>query len=168
MDISVVPNGCEALLDWGKGARRAAIGRGGIAIKRREGDGVTPIGSFAIRKVFYRADRLAMPGTALPLSAIAPDDGWCDAPDDVLYNRAVKRPYRASSEALWREDHLYDLLVVLGYNDSPVVPGRGSAIFLHVARPDFAPTEGCVAIALEDLRELVAQLSQGDAIKIQA
>ena len=168
MDISVVPNGSEALLDWGRGARRAAIGRGGIAIKRREGDGVTPIGSFAIRKVFYRADRLAMPGTALPLSAIAPDDGWCDAPDDALYNRPVKRPYRASSEALWREDHLYDLLVVLGYNDAPVVPGRGSAIFLHVARPDFAPTEGCVAIALEDLRELVAQLSQGDAIKIQA
>ncbi len=167
MDVTVVPNGSEALLDWGSGARRAAIGRSGIATKQKEGDGITPLGIFAIRHVLYRADRLAAPQTALSLSAIALDDGWCDAPNDALYNRAVKRPYRASSETLWREDQLYDLIVVLGFNDAPVVAGKGSAIFLHVARPDFAPTEGCVALAKDDLLELLKLLRPGDTLTVR-
>ena len=96
-----------------------------------------------------------MPQTGLPVSAISPNDGWCDAPNDAAYNQAVSLPYTASAESLWRDDNVYDLIVVLGHNDSPVVPGCGSAIFIHVAQPDYAATEGCVALALEDLLEVL-------------
>lgn len=126
---------------------RRAVGRGGLVVDKREGDGGTPIGVWPLREVFYRPDRLAMPMTRLPVRPLAPSDGWCDAPGDVRYNRPVRLPYPASAEQLWRADHLYDLIVVVGYNDAPVVPGKGSAIFLHLARSDFAPTAGCVAFA---------------------
>jgi L,D-peptidoglycan transpeptidase YkuD (ErfK/YbiS/YcfS/YnhG family) len=109
-----------------------------------------------MRQLLYRPDRGSVPHTALPVKPIAPDDGWCDAPGDRAYNRPVHLPYPASAEQLWREDHLYDLVVVLGYNDDPVVPGQGSAIFLHLARPDFAPTEGCVALSRDDLLTVLA------------
>src|SRR3954467_9687623 len=138
------------VLDWGAGPRRCAIGPAGIGTKAGEGDGVTPQGVFAIREIFYRPDRMAKLHVHLPLRATAPDDGWCDAPDDPNYNRLVKLPYGASHEELWREDHLYDLILVLGYNDDPVVPGKGSAIFLHLARPDYAHTHGCVAVKHDD------------------
>ena len=104
----------------------------------------------------------------MPLRAIAPDDGWCDAPDDVNYNRPVKLPYPASAETMWRDDHLYDLVAVLGYNDRPVVPGKGSAIFLHLARPDYAPTQGCVAVSRADLEDLLSHAKPGDVVEIRA
>jgi L,D-peptidoglycan transpeptidase YkuD (ErfK/YbiS/YcfS/YnhG family) len=126
---------------------RRAVGRGGIVLDKREGDGGTPAGVWPLREVFYRPDRLAMPVTRLPVRPLAPSDGWCDAPSDVRYNRPVRLPYPASAEQLWRGDRLYDLIVVVGYNDAPVVPGKGSAIFLHLARADYAPTAGCVAFA---------------------
>ena len=94
------------------------------------------------------------------------NDGWCDDPDDPKYNQHVVLPYKASHETLMREDGLYDLVVVLGYNDKPVIAGRGSAIFLHVAQPDFAPTEGCVALALDDLRDVIIESEPGDHIEI--
>ena len=167
MNAMVTPAGGRlALLDWGKGARLCAIGRAGIGVKRAEGDGMTPLGIHPVRRVLYRADRIAAPATKLSLAALAPDDGWCDAPGDGAYNTKIKRPYPASHEALWREDALYDLLVVLGFNDDPVVPGKGSAIFLHVARPDYGPTEGCIALALGDLSALVAALQPGDTVTI--
>jgi L,D-peptidoglycan transpeptidase YkuD (ErfK/YbiS/YcfS/YnhG family) len=169
MEVNVRANSPhEAVLDWGNGARRAAIGAGGIGDKRSEGDGVTPIGNFPIRKVLYRADRIAPPKTRVVSSAIARNDGWCDAPLDLAYNRSAKLPYRASAEALWREDHLYDLIVVLGFNDAPVVPGAGSAIFLHVARPDYGATQGCVAVAMDDLLELVGLVGPNDMVSIRA
>jgi L,D-peptidoglycan transpeptidase YkuD (ErfK/YbiS/YcfS/YnhG family) len=99
---------------------------------------------------------------------IEPDDGWCDDPADPNYNRPVKHPYTASAERLWREDGVYDIVVVLDYNDDPVVPGKGSAIFLHLARPDYAPTEGCVALARADMEALLAQAKPGDAVDIKA
>lgn len=102
----------------------------------------------------------------LPLRQLRPTDGWCDAPQDRNYNRRVVRPYPASAERLWREDGLYDVVVVLGCNDVPRVRGRGSAIFLHVARPGYAPTEGCVAIALPDLVRVLVRLRRGDVIRI--
>ena len=151
MDLHVAMCGDHAVLDWGFGARRAAIGPAGIAVKGGEGDGITPRGRFPVREIFYRADRIAKPNIKLKLHAIQPDDGWCDAPDDPNYNRPVKLPYRASAEHLWRDDTLYDLVAVLGYNDDPVVPGKGSAIFLHVARPDYSHTHGCVALAFADV-----------------
>ncbi len=153
-------------LHWSGGTARCAIGRGGIAIKHREGDGVTPRGKFPIRKLLYRPDRLCRPQTALPTEAIEPDDGWCDAPGDPNYNRPVKRPYPASSEAMWREDHLYDLVALLGFNDDPVVDGGGSAIFLHVARDDYGPTEGCVALGLADLLDVLCTLTPGATLEI--
>jgi L,D-peptidoglycan transpeptidase YkuD (ErfK/YbiS/YcfS/YnhG family) len=158
----------QAVLECGGHRFRAAVGARGIAAKRAEGDGITPTGVFPFRNVLYRADRLARPVTALPLQEIAPDDGWCDAPSDTAYNRPVKRPYRASAETLWRDDRLYDLLVVIGFNDAPVVPGAGSAIFLHVARGDYGPTQGCIALAKEDLLKVVAQLAPADMIAIRA
>lgn len=147
---------------------RAALGRGGTATAaaKREGDGITPSGRYRLRWVYYRADREAAPRTLLPVRAIDPGDGWCDAPDDPLYNRPVRLPYPASCEHLWRNDGLYDLIVVLGHNDAPVVAGAGSAIFLHVARPDYAPTEGCVALAVADLRALLAAARPGDFLEI--
>ena len=147
---------------------RCALGRGGVvaAGEKREGDGASPLGVWPLRRVLYRPDRVPPPRTALPVQPIAPDDGWCDAPEDAAYNRSVKRPYPASSEAMSRDDGLYDLVVVLGHNDDPPVPGLGSAIFLHCARPDYGPTEGCVALARTDLEALLALAAPGDAVAI--
>jgi L,D-peptidoglycan transpeptidase YkuD (ErfK/YbiS/YcfS/YnhG family) len=167
MNLIVTSDKDGAWLDWGAGLRRAAIGPGGIAIKGGEGDGITPRGSFPVREIFYRADRIAKPVTALALRAIEKDDGWCDAPGDPNYNRLVKLPYPASAEQMWRQDHLYDLVAVLGYNDDPVVPGKGSAIFLHLARPDYSATHGCVALAGEDWLAAIAQLTSGDQVVIE-
>jgi len=167
MNVIVTPHGAgEAVIDWGAGARHAAVGRSGIGAKLREGDGVTPVGVFHIRRAWYRADRLARPQSAVEFAPLSPDDGWCDAPGDPNYNRLVRTPYPARHEALWRADHLYDVIVVLGFNDDPVVPGKGSAIFLHVAGP--GPTEGCIALALKDLLELLAQLAPGDTVTVRA
>jgi len=166
MDLIVTSDAAGAWLDWGAGKKRAAIGPAGIAVKIGEGDNITPRGSFPVREVFYRADRVARPITSLPLRAIAQDDGWCDAPDDPNYNRPVKVPYPASAEQMWREDHLYDLVVVLGYNDDPVVPGKGSAIFLHIAKPEYLPTQGCVALGYPDLLKAIEQLQPGDQVVI--
>lgn len=148
MDLLVAADGTAS---WGGRRLRCALGRGGVSLNKREGDGATPAGAFLLRRVLYRPDRLAPPATRLPAAALQPQDGWCDAPADPAYNRPVRLPYAARAEPLWRADALYDLLVVLGYNDDPVVPGRGSAIFLHIAAPGFAPTEGCVALARADL-----------------
>jgi len=147
---------------------RCALGLNGVvdAQEKREGDGKSPAGAWPIRRVLYRADRRAPPTTALPSAALAPDDGWCDAPGDAAYNRPVKHPYAASAERLWRDDPVYDLIVVLGYNDDPVVPCAGSAIFLHLAGPDYAPSQGCVTLASEDLERLVGRARPGDVLMI--
>jgi L,D-peptidoglycan transpeptidase YkuD (ErfK/YbiS/YcfS/YnhG family) len=141
-----------------------AIGRGGIRADKREGDGATPAGRFLFRRLLYRADRVGRPATLLPAAPIGPRDGWCDDPGDPLYNRQVRLPHAGRHELLWREDGLYDLVVVLGHNDDPVRPGRGSAVFLHVAAPGWAPTEGCVALARDDLLELLAGSGPGEAL----
>lgn len=153
-------------LDWGAGAKRCAVGHGGIGHKLREGDTITPVGTYPMRQILYRADRITRPRAHLSLHKIAHDDGWCDAPDDAAYNRPVKRPWRASNEAMWRNDHLYDVVVVIGFNDAPVVPGKGSAIFLHVAGPDYAPTAGCVALALPDLLSALSVITPDTTIMI--
>lgn len=129
---------------------------------------MTPVGAFPLRQVMYRPDRLKLPETGLSVQEIDPSDGWCDDPGDTRYNQLVVLPCDASHERLWRDDGLYDLLAVIGYNDDPVVAGRGSAIFLHVARPDYGPTEGCVALALPDLKDLLRVCSPADRIVIGA
>jgi len=120
-----------------------------------------------MRQLLWRPDRIAAPATGLPAVELIPQAGWCDDPADPFYNRPILLPYAASHEKLWREDHLYDLIVELGYNDDPVIPGKGSAIFLHVAQPDYSPTEGCVACSLPDLLALLAAAKPGDAIEIR-
>jgi L,D-peptidoglycan transpeptidase YkuD (ErfK/YbiS/YcfS/YnhG family) len=135
---------------------RVALGRGGVRADKQEGDGATPAGLLPLRRVLYRADREPPPRAAIPREPIAPNDGWCDDPGHPDYNRMVRLPHPAHCEELWRRDEVYDIVGVLGWNDQPVQRGRGSAIFLHVARPDLAPTEGCVAAARADLRALLA------------
>jgi L,D-peptidoglycan transpeptidase YkuD (ErfK/YbiS/YcfS/YnhG family) len=135
---------------------RAALGAGGVRADKQEGDHATPAGLLALRRVLYRADRVPIPRAAVPREPIAASDGWCDDPAHADYNRQVHLPHPARVELLWRADGLYDVVGVLGWNDAPVLRGRGSAIFLHVARADFSPTEGCVALALEDLRAVLA------------
>lgn len=152
MEIMVWPPGTLA---WNGRQVRCALGQGGVRTDKREGDGATPAGTFPLRRVLYRADRLPPPETGLAVQALKPGDAWCDDPADAQYNCPVTQPVAAGNETMWRDDNVYDVVVPLGYNDDPVVPGLGSAIFLHVARPDFGPTEGCVALALEDLLALL-------------
>ncbi len=168
MEITVHLDGRQVggWLVWPGGSFRCALGRGGVRADKREGDGATPVGRFTLRRVLWRADRLERPETGLPLSPIAPDDGWCDAPEDPAYNRPVKRPYPASHEELWRDDHVYDVIVVMGHNDDPVVPGQGSAVFMHVARPDWEPTAGCVALPLPDLLRLLKDCGPDTALAV--
>lgn len=164
MEILVSADGA---LSWPGGRARCALGRGGVRLDKREGDGATPVGAFALRRLLYRPDRLAPPVTGLPVSALDPDDGWCDDPADAAYNRPVRPPFAASHERMWRDDALYDLVVVLGHNDAPPRPGLGSAIFLHVARPDYQPTEGCVALAASDLARLLADCDETTILRVE-
>ncbi|MGI4977390.1 MAG: L,D-transpeptidase family protein [Janthinobacterium lividum] len=145
-----------AFLTVGRTRVCVALGRGGVGADKREGDGVTPLGVLTLRRVLVRADRFAageLPVLAdsVPGGRIAPFDGWCDDPEQANYNTAVTLPFGGRHERLWREDGLYDIVGVLGWNDAPVIRGRGSAIFLHVVSSGFGPTEGCVAMARADL-----------------
>ncbi len=135
---------------------RVAMGRAGVVARKQEGDGGTPAGRMGLARVFYRADRVRAPACGVPVEPIATDDGWCDDPADAAYNKKVRLPFTGSHEALWRGDGVYDIVGVLDWNFFPVVPGRGSAIFLHVAAPDFAPTAGCLALREGDLRACLA------------
>ena len=154
-------------LMWPGGSAPASCGRGGVRADKREGDGASPEGVFPLVAAYYRPDRIAPPATGLALTALSPEHGWVDDPADPRYNCPVSLPCKARHELLWREDGLYDLVVVIGYNTDPPVPGRGSAIFLHVARPDFAPTEGCIAVERDVLAGLLALLGPGSTIAIR-
>lgn len=143
-----------------------ALGRSGRRAVKREGDGATPIGLWRLRMVYYRADRLSRPRTQLLVCRIGHQDGWCDAPADRNYNRRVQRPYPASAENMWRDDGLYDLVVVLGYNDRPRRRGAGSAIFIHIARAGFEPTAGCVALRRGDLVKILRLLRRDSRLLV--
>ena len=153
-------------LEWRGKVYRCAVGRNGIAKAgdKREGDGKTPCGTFILRGLYFRPDKVDsadLPASLNP-KGLNQSDGWCDAPGDPNYNRYVKLPYAASHEELWRKnDDLYDHIVPLGYNDDPVLPGKGSAIFLHVARAEYGPTAGCVALSKRDLLEVLQTVEPG-------
>lgn len=165
MEIVVRPPG---ILTYGDQRLRCALGRSGIRTAKREGDGATPAGRFALRRILYRADRLDRPASGLPAASISQTDGWCDDPSDPNYNRPVALPYAGRVEALWRGDRLYDVLVVLGHNDQPPIKGLGSAVFLHIAAADYAPTEGCVALAQDDLLALVKAAGTDSVLIIES
>jgi L,D-peptidoglycan transpeptidase YkuD (ErfK/YbiS/YcfS/YnhG family) len=147
---------------------RVALGKGGViaAAEKREGDGATPLGSWSLDGMLLRPDRVSAPRTSLPWRWLRPTDGWCDDVHDPAYNRPVSHPYPASAERLWREDHAYDVIIVLGHNQRPVQPGAGSAIFWHVAQPDWRPTEGCVAMERAVLIALIPHLTPGMHLEI--
>jgi L,D-peptidoglycan transpeptidase YkuD (ErfK/YbiS/YcfS/YnhG family) len=148
----------------------AVFGKGGAvpAAEKREGDGATPLGDWPVRGVLLRPDRVVAPVMRLPWRWLRRWDGWSDGVDDPEYNRPVAWPHRFSAEHLWRDDHVYDVIIVLGHNDSPPVSPLGSAIFWHLTQPDRRPTEGCVALAREDMVELLALAKPGDSLAIVA
>jgi L,D-peptidoglycan transpeptidase YkuD (ErfK/YbiS/YcfS/YnhG family) len=134
---------------------------------KREGDGATPRGRFSLRGVFYKPNGGMLPGTALHRRALRKSDGWCDSSSDRNYNRPVSLPYPKSAERLWRDDGIYDVIVVLDYNHVPRIRNRGSAIFMHIARPDFAATDGCIALRRADLQRVLRAVSREARIIIE-
>jgi L,D-peptidoglycan transpeptidase YkuD (ErfK/YbiS/YcfS/YnhG family) len=143
-----------------------ALGRTGTRRVKREGDGATPAGRFPLLGCFYRPDKGLRPRTRLPLAPLRRADGWCDDPADRRYNQPVSLPYPGRHERMWRDDGLYDVVVDIGCNRGPAVKGRGSAIFLHLARADFAPTEGCVAVPAAVVRRLLERIGPHTRIEI--
>ena len=154
-------------LRWNDHSYPCAVGKNGFNFQKREGDGCTPIGRFQLRECWFREDRIKGFTTGLLQRRIHEDDGWCDDTESPVYNTHVKLPFGMSHEKLWRDDHAYDLIIPIGYNDIPAVPGLGSAIFLHVALPGYTPTEGCVALAAEHLLEILPLISGNTHIEIE-
>jgi L,D-peptidoglycan transpeptidase YkuD (ErfK/YbiS/YcfS/YnhG family) len=160
-------NSSRGWLSAGGQTLPVALGRGGIKANKREGDGGTPKGTFRPLRLWWRSDRHRRPRTFLPVRAIGPDDAWCEDPHSRHYNRPVQRSRDAGGDRLKREDHLYDFIIEIDHNSSPRVSGRGSAVFLHLARPNGSPTAGCVAFRANDLRRLLTQLGPETRIAIQ-
>lgn len=146
---------------------RCSIGSAGVVTDKKEGDGGTPLGSFQVRRIYYRPDRIdpAELKTDIAQFPLTENDGWCDDVDSPEYNTLVKLPFQSSHEVLWREDNLYDIIGVLAYNDDPAQKGKGSAIFLHIAREGYSPTAGCIALSSEDLKSFISRLSINDEIQ---
>jgi L,D-peptidoglycan transpeptidase YkuD (ErfK/YbiS/YcfS/YnhG family) len=144
-----------------------ALGRSGIRIMKREGDGATPEGRYRPLGAFWRSDRQGRPSTSLRLAPIGKASGWCDDPLDRNYNKPVDLPYAASAETMRREDGLYDLVVDLDWNRGPIAKGKGSAIFVHVAAPGYGPTEGCIALSRGDLRKLLARVGRNTVFDVR-
>jgi L,D-peptidoglycan transpeptidase YkuD (ErfK/YbiS/YcfS/YnhG family) len=144
-----------------------ALGRGGILANKREGDGGTPRGTFRPRRLWWRADRHPRPRTFLPVGIIGPDDAWCEDPTDRHYNRPIRLRGGAAGDRLRRDDHLYDFIIEIDHNTRPRVAGRGSAVFLHLARPHFGPTAGCVAMTKPAMLRLLQQIGPRTRIIIE-
>lgn len=169
--LTVQVDSADSSLGWatlGEKRWRCVVGAGGVREDKVEGDGATPVGDFPLRHVYFRNDRLVLPSVRLPARPISEHDGWCDDPRSPAYNRLVRIPNDWSHEKMWREDGLYDLVVVVGYNDDPPEGEWGSAIFLHIARDDMSPTHGCVAFARNDLLELLPLLGTQTRLRVQS
>ena len=158
----------DGYLYWPGGQTRAAVGAAGVNSAKQEGDKATPAGKFPLPFGMYRQDRIKLPDTSLPMTPMREAHAWVDDPNDPKYNQLVELPYPAHAERLWRSDEIYDLLVVIGYNMNPTRPGAGSAIFLHVAREDFSPTAGCVAVGCGVLLQLLPALGTYSTLTIRA
>jgi L,D-peptidoglycan transpeptidase YkuD (ErfK/YbiS/YcfS/YnhG family) len=143
-----------------------ALGRGGLKANKREGDGGTPIGTFRPLRLWWRKDRHTRPTTALPVRAIRHSDGWCEDPASRHYNQPIRLAAESNADRLLRADHLYDFIVEIDQNTRPRIAGRGSAVFLHLARPGFAPTAGCIAMTHASMLRLLVRLSKRTRIII--
>jgi L,D-peptidoglycan transpeptidase YkuD (ErfK/YbiS/YcfS/YnhG family) len=157
----------SGFITWPSGVARAAIGAGGVRLNKREGDRATPAGTFSLPFGMYRRDRIDLPKTDLPMTPLLEAHAWVDDPSDRNYNQLVELPYPSHTEKLWRTDGIYDLLVVVGYNMNPTQPGAGSAIFLHIARPNFSPTDGCIAVSRGILLKLVTVLGADSMLTVR-
>tara|TARA_B100002052_G_C15410618_1_gene388210 strand:+ start:31 stop:522 length:492 start_codon:yes stop_codon:yes gene_type:complete len=145
---------------------KCAVGKRGIKIKKREGDLITPKGSFRIRGVFYRKDKIKTLKSRIKIKPIKKNMGWCDDPKSEKYNKLINYPFNHNSEKLYRTDNIYDIIVVLNFNMNPIKKNKGSAIFIHVAKKKFSPTKGCVAIKKNELKKLLENISHKSIIKI--
>src|SRR5215510_11533985 len=150
----------------GRIAIPVVLGRTGIRANKREGDGATPRGRFRLRQLWWRADRNPRPRTFLPTRRIDPHIAWCEDASDRRYNRPFRRSANEPGDRLWRDDRLYDFIIEIDHNTRPRIAGRGSAVFIHVARPNRRPTAGCVALATPDLRRLLKSLGPRTRIAI--
>lgn len=159
-------NSRRGWLSFGGQVIPVALGRGGILANKREGDGGTPKGTFRPRKLWWRADRHTRPPTLLPTRAIRSEDAWCEDPSDRHYNKPIRLERDQAGDRLTRDDHLYDFIVEIDHNTLPRVAGRGSAVFLHLARENFGPTAGCVSITKQAMRHLLRRLSRTTRIVI--
>ena len=139
---------------------QCSIGNGGFSNKKKEGDGCTPVGIFQVTDILYRKDKLKNLVTNYDLQTILPSDGWCDDPNSNYYNTKIKFPFSNSAEELFRQDDIYDIVCVTNHNQNPIIPGAGSAIFIHVANKDYSTTAGCVALSLKDLTKILSTLTK--------
>ena len=156
----------QAIVQVGALAFPAAIGRSGRTSRKREGDGATPIATMPVLRGYFRSDRIGRPKTLVKLYPIRKDMLWCDAKGEANYNRPVRAPFSRSHETLRRDDHLYDICLVMDWNIRERKQGAGSAIFFHLARPGFTPTEGCVAVRLRDMHRLLSLIAPGTRVRV--
>ena len=145
---------------------KCSIGKNGITKNKQEGDLKTPSGTFKLKKIFYRKDRIKFIKTALKKNYIKKNIGWCDDPTSKYYNKEIKFPFNGSAEKLWRKDNIYDLIIVLNYNFNPIIKNKGSAIFLHICKKNYAPTTGCVAINKKDMMNLLIKIKNNTKLII--
>jgi len=164
--LTLSPRATRGILKAGELQFPCSLGRTGARYLKREGDGASPKGSWQLRRLFYRADRIFPPRTGLTPRAMHAHDGWCETVGDRNYNRLVRLPYAASHETMQRTDHLYDIVVELSHNERPRVQGHGSAVFFHLRRPDGGPTAGCIAVSLRDMRILIGLIGPGTRLMI--
>ena len=145
---------------------KCSLGKSGIGEKKIEGDNITPEGTYQIIRVYYRKDRIKKIKAKIKLFEIKKNFGWCDQPNSKFYNRLIDIPNKLSHEKLYRKDNIYDVIIVLNYNMNPTIQYKGSAIFIHVAKRNFTPTKGCVAISKKNLLYLIERISKKTKIKI--
>ena len=145
---------------------KCSIGKRGINIKKKEGDSITPRGTFKIKQIFYRKDRVKKLKSKLNKKVIDKKMGWCDDSRSNKYNKLVKIPYEYNYEKLYKTNNTYDIILVLNYNMSPIRKHKGSAIFIHVAKKNYSNTKGCVAIKKNDMIKLVSQINKNTKVKI--
>ena len=145
---------------------RCALGKGGIKQKEKEGDFITPKGKFKLIKIYYRSDRVKKINSPLKKIKISKNMGWCDDVSSKHYNRLIKINKKISHEKLYRNDNVYDILVVLNYNLNPIIRGKGSAIFLHVTKKKYKKTQGCIALKKKELLFLISKIKKNTQIRI--
>jgi L,D-peptidoglycan transpeptidase YkuD (ErfK/YbiS/YcfS/YnhG family) len=145
---------------------RCSIGKRGITFKKKEGDNKTPKGTFTFKSIFYRKDRIPNLKSIIKKEAITKNMGWCDDSNSKFYNKLIQFPFKNSAEKMWLTNKTYDIVLIIDYNFTPIIKKRGSAIFLHIARKNYTPTAGCIAISKKDMLFLITKINNKTKIII--